>query len=405
MALGGAMLAQTTPVAPPSPKAGTAGAAPLDTLDHIVGTQVIGSAYQFTDESLLKEGGDEILAMGSNMIKVSLGPSYVKARYIKEQDPNIHSITDLAKRPEYKDLFNMPFSRYFLWTYCFSTYNHVTPFHGHMKPDVLAKEYQEMYDLTKYLLTTYNGTGKIFYLGNWEGDWHLLSGAPVKKEKWEEDVNPDAPQGMIDWLTVRQRAVDDAKKATPHIDVNVYFYVETNLVQKSIKQGRVTVSSAALQEVNPDFVSYSSHDSTNPDKDMHHDLPVALDFMQSKLTPKSGLPEKRVFIGEYSSLARIFDPQKQDTFMRDIIATSIKWGTPLVLYWGLYTNSVKDKCWLIDMDGVKQPAYYTYVNFDRDARAYVADTLKKTRHVPSDAEFRAFAYKWFTAPATQPAKS
>jgi len=386
--------AQTPGASPvkPAPKV------PLDNFNYIIGTQVMGSYYQFTDESLLKEGGDQVQAMGSNMIKIAVGPSYVKDRYLKENDPNIHSITDLAKRPEFQSIFHMPFSRYIMWTYCFSTYGQVTPFHGHMKPELAAKEYQEMYDFTKYLLTTYNGTGKIFYLGNWEGDWHLLSGSPVKKNKWEEEVNPDAPVGMIDWLSARQRGIDDAKKNTPHQNVNVFFYVETNLVQKSIKKGQVTLSSAVLHDVNPDFVSYSSHDSTNPGTDLHHDLPAALDYMQSKLTPKPGLPEKRVFIGEFSAKGRIFTPAEQDAYVRDQIATSIKWGTPFAFYWALYCTSPNDGCWMIDDKGVKEPIYYTYQHYYADARAYVADFEKKNKRKPNDKEFQAYAYKWFTTP-------
>jgi len=373
---------------------------PVDRFNYIVGTEVIGAFHQtqpWTKPPLV-QGAEEVLAMGSPILKLTMSPRYAQNGYADKRDPAITSLTQLAQVPFYKQVFDMPFSQYVMWTYAFSTDNQLWPWHGHMKQETIDAEYKEMYAFTRYLLTTYNNTGKTFYLGNWEGDWHLIDGSPAAKYKWLRDPNPDAIPGMIDWLNARQRAIDDAKRDTPHKNVQVYFYVETNLVQKTIKEGKVTVTSAVLHDVNPDFVSYSSYDSTNPDKDMHHDLPTALDFMQSKLTPKPGLPEKRVFIGEYSSLARRFDPQQQDAFMRDIIATSIKWGTPLVLYWGLYTNSVTDKCWLIDMDGVKQPVYYTYVNFDRDARQYVADTLKKTKHVPSDAAFQAFAYKWFSAP-------
>jgi hypothetical protein len=373
----------------------------IDRFNYIVGTEVIGGFHQTKpfDGPPLVDGAQKVLDMGSPILKLVVSPRYAQNGYADKADPSIKSLTQLAQVDYYKQVFAMPFSQYIMWTYAFSTDGQLWPWHGHMKQETIDAEYKEMYEFTKYLLTTYNDTGKTFYLGNWEGDWHLIDGSPTAQYKWLRDPNPDAAPGMIDWLKARQRAIDDAKRDTPHKDVQVYFYVETNLVQKTIKEGKVTVTSAVLHDVNPDFVSYSSYDSTNPDKDMHHDLPTALDFMQSKLTPKPGLPEKRVFIGEYSSLARVFDPQKQDAFMRDIIATSIKWGTPLVLYWGLYTNSVKDKCWLIDMDGVKQPVYYTYVHFDADARAYVASYLKKHKHVPSDAEFQAFAYQWFTVPA------
>jgi hypothetical protein len=96
--------------------------------------------------------------------------------------------------------------------------------------------------------------------------------------------------------------------------------------------------------------------------------------------------------------------------MRDIIATSVKWGTPFVLYWELYNNELNPDgspqgCWLIDNKGVKQPVYFTYVNFDKDARLYVSSTLKRSGNVPSSTDFQKFAYKWFTNPDTLPKES
>jgi len=382
---------------------------PVDRYDYIVSTQVIGPFHQLnpSPKPELVDGGEQVLGMGSNIIKFSISPRYAENAYAKEKDPKVTSLMQLAQQPAYKPLFDMPFATYVMWTYTFATDKKLWPWHGHMKQDVLDAEYKEMYEFTKYLLTTYNGTGKTFYLGNWEGDWHLIEGAPRAKYKWETDPLPDAPQGMIDWLNVRQKAIDDAKRDTPHRDVQVYFYVECNLVQKSIKQHRMSVAQDVLPFVNPDFVSYSSYDSTNPDKDLHHDLPAALDYMQSKLKPKPGLPEKRVFVGEYTSTREDFPPLQQDMHMRDIIATSIKWGTPFVLYWELYNNVIDPDgtiqgCWLIDDHDVKQPAYYTYQSFDRDARNYVAAWLKKNGSVPSSADFQAFAYKWFTNPNTLP---
>jgi hypothetical protein len=377
---------------------------PVDRYDYIASTQVIGAFHQLTPpaDPGLVEGARQVLGMGTNIIKFAITPRYTDYGYAKTHDPKITSLTQLAQEPMYKQIFNMPFAHYVMWTYAFSTDHHIFPFHGHIRKEVLDDEYREMYEFTKYLLTTYNGTGKSFYLGNWEGDWHLIEGTPPAKNKWEIEPNSDAPEGMIEWLTTRQKAIDGAKRDTPHKDVQVWFYVETNLVQKSIKEGRVSVASAVLPFVNPDFVSYSSYDSTNPDKDMHHDLPIALDYMQSKLKPKPGLPEKRVFVGEYTSLASTLGAEQQNTRMRDVIATSVKWGTPFVLYWELYNNVVRidgsvEGCWLIDNNGVKQPAYFTYRNFDKDARSYVAVTYEKTGKTPSTADFQAFTSKWFTA--------
>jgi hypothetical protein len=377
--------------------------APLDSFDYIIGTQHIGNLYHFTNKPMLIEGADAILAMGSNMIKISMSPKY--ENYIGSEDPHIQSLTDLAEQKDFAQLFSMPFSRYFIWTTAFSTHGKVTPWRGHVKPEVLAAEYKEIYDFTRYLLTTYNGTGKSFYLGNWEGDWMLLSGVPGRddpKMKSKINVPPDAIVGMIDWATTRQRAVDDAKRDVPHQNVQVWYYVEANHVLKSIHEGRISVSSSVLGPVNPDFVSFSSYDATNADRDLNRDLPDALNYMQSKLKPKPGLPEKRVFIGEYGAPARSYSPQGQADRIREVSAAAIKWGTPFVLYWELYNNEKKKDSgeqagfWLIDDKGVKQPAYYMYQHYYADASRFVAEFTAKNSRPPSDKEFQTYAYKWLT---------
>ena len=69
-----------------------------------------------------------------------------------------------------------------------------------------AKDYKEMYDVTRYFLTNYNNSGKTFYLGHWEGDGYL------KVNNWTTNPSPATIQGMIGWLNNRQKAVDDAKR-------------------------------------------------------------------------------------------------------------------------------------------------------------------------------------------------
>jgi hypothetical protein len=384
---------------------------PVDDFDYIIGTQNFSSSYQFTNKSLLVEGGEQIQTMGSNMIKFVLGPSYAKSRH-GVKDPGINSLTDLAKESDYRQVFEMPFSRYFMWVYSFSTSGKIFPLHGPIPPEVLANEYKEVYELTRYLLTTYNGSGKSFFLGSWEGDWQLIAGAQPEIKDMEKrravDPLPDSPQAMASWGSTRQRAIDDAKRGTPHKDVQVWYYMETNMVQKSVRDGRVSVASAVIPLVNPDFVSYSAYDSTDPDKaDLHTDLPKALDYMQSRLKPKPGLPEKRVFIGEFGVPAIHFNPQQQDTRARDVFAAAIKWGTPFVLYWQLYNNESETDgrqrgFWLIDDKGVKQPLYFTYQHFYADAKLYVADYGKKYHRKPSDKEFQSYAIQRLTASPAKP---
>jgi hypothetical protein len=61
----------------------------------------------------------------------------------------------------------------------------------------------------------YNGSGKTFYIGQWEGDWSIRD--ELNKDA---NANPKKVQQMIKLLSDKQRGVDDAKRATGHKDVS-----------------------------------------------------------------------------------------------------------------------------------------------------------------------------------------
>ena len=199
------------------------------------------------------------------------------------------------------------------------------------------KEYREVYELTGYLLKTYSGTGKSFYLGHWEGDG-LLRGT-ISREN-DARVTPVAVQGMIDWLTARQRAVDDAKRDTPHHGVQVWNYTEVNHVTIARDEGRPALVNKVLPHVSVDFVSYSAWDTCNTPR--AGNIKSALDYIESKLTPKPGITGKRVFIGEYGYPVgkpkpegeSEHTPQEQDELSRVVMRAGLEWGCPFVLLLG-----------------------------------------------------------------------
>ncbi len=140
--------------------------------------------------------------MGTNMIKVSLDLSYGGKSYA--DFPAL-----LSANAIYKQVFDMPFSKYFCWV------------GGSPSSDVYAEADRyndsiQMFNLTKYLLTTYNNTGKTYYLGNWEGDWLFLKSESAY-------VPSDARvQAFIKWARTRQNAVDAAKALYAHSNVDVF---------------------------------------------------------------------------------------------------------------------------------------------------------------------------------------
>ena len=383
----------------------------LSDFNYSIGTQTVGSKYQFTDETMLVETAKQIKEMGSNLLKFSMHPRYCTENYGLPENKEINSLTKLATlEPSIKEVLDMDFKYFHIWTYGFSQY---TPEPIGKKDDTAQIKfingfpkkyekslYKEIYEFTSHLLTSYNNTGKVFYLGNWEGDWHLRSDYDRTKP-----ANPKTIEGMIKWAKVRQKAIDDAKRDIPHSNVSIYNYIEVNLVQKAIKDPscKVVVNSI-VNKVNPDYVSYSSYDATNPFKteaSLSKHLKESLDYIESQLSPKKGLPEgKRVWIGEYGSPSIHHNDAKQNARSIWTIKAALNWGTPYILYWEMYNNEIKKETgeqvgfWLIDDQAKKQPIWYTHNNFYKESKDFVTTYFNKHNETPSFDVYRKSAVKF-----------
>jgi len=379
--------------------------------NYVIGTQTVEYKYKCTEESMLLETAKEIKKMGSNLLKFSMHPRYCSENYGLPKNDAITSLTKLATlEPSVKKVLDMDFSYYHIWVYGFSQYTPEPPgkkddtaqikfINGYPKKyeDAL---YKELYEFASYLLTTYSGTGKVFYLGNWEGDWHLRSDYDRTKP-----VNMKTLEGMTQWAKVRQKAIDDAKRDTQHSDVSVYHYIEVNLVRKALNEpDSKVVSNSIINVVNPDYVSYSSYDATNPYKkeaDIKINLQRSLDFLESQLSPKPNLPDgKRVWIGEYGNPSLNHSDEMQNLRSIWTIKAALDWGTPFVLYWEMYNNEIKPQTgkqvgyWLITDEGKKQPIWYTHHEFYKESQTFVKAFLKENNKLPSFAEFQEKALQF-----------
>ena len=352
--------------------------APADGFNAALGTQTIGVKYGFTGRTRLVETAEAILAMGSNILKISLEPGYSEC-YALPKCEGVGSFTELlAKEPSYKAVLDMPFKFYFLWAHSFK---HVKWADG-LSEDERATVYREMFDLTAYLLTTYSGTGKNFFIGSWENDWLLYQNYDLKYE-----IPPERLQGMIDWMNVRQQAVDAAKEQTPHKNVKVWHYLEVNQAVLGMR-GKISVASHVLPKTHVDFVSYSSYDALGSMETLKH----ALDYIDSMLPAKEGMPGRRVFIGEYGfPLTKAGTPLEQDRRAREVCRTALQWGCPFVLYWELYCNEIQDGkhrgFWLIDDKGVKQPFYLALQRYYEGIRSFRAQFNEKYGREPARDEW------------------
>ena len=377
-----------------SPQAGQADDDSVETYNYVLGTQTFGIRYTFTEDDGLVETAKAIHAMGSNILKIGLDAKYDGELYSLPHDASIRTVTDLASRqPSFRQVLDMPFTFYLLWVYPMSVDGW---WDDGLSAQEAEQEYREVYDLTKHLLQTYSGSGKTFYLGHWEGDWHLHPDYDGGKDPSDTMI-----RGMTDWLNVRQRAVDDAKAQTEHYGVQVYHYTEVCLVDKAMNGGK-TLTNNVLPNTNVDFVSWSTYDRLHwGGKDLNigdieDRLVPALDYIESKLPPKPGIEGRRVFIGEYGFPLNIMEtPEKQERYSREVARVGLEWGCPFVLYWAMYCNENKDGShkgfWMIDEYGDKQPIYDTHKYYYDQASNYVRRFMAEHGRIPTAQEFRSTA--------------
>ena len=125
-----------------------------------------------------------------------------------------------------RQFFKKPFTTFVLTTYAIKPGGGTYNWRDGVSNDEYREEEAQFYDLTRYLLKTYRGTGKTFVLQHWEGDWSVRGSTSRK----EEDDPTDIPiAGMIRWLEARQTGVERARKEMPDSDVKVYHACEVNV--------------------------------------------------------------------------------------------------------------------------------------------------------------------------------
>lgn len=325
-----------------------------------LGTQTINPAYSFgLSTSPLAETAERIYAMGSDVIKIAMSSGAGSGYNVSMI--GIRNLTELARdQPEFRKVFDMPFVYYQVWAYPLTVSGSL--YHNWrdgLSETERTREYDEIYAFARYLFRQYNGSGKTFMLGHWEGDWALLG-------SYNANATPSntAIQGMIDWYRIRQQAVDDARSAEPHANVFVWHYGEVNLVVKA-KNGGVTVTNNVLPYCTLDAVSYSAYDSIFGSQASFLE---ALNYLASKAVTTNRFP-KGVFIGEYGFPldfgART--PAQQAASSKAIFKATLAWSAPFALYWQMYDNETTANgprgFWLVNHHNQEQPVYFTHQDF------------------------------------------
>jgi hypothetical protein len=362
----------------------------VENYNYVLGTQTIGPKYKFTPEDALLETAKAIYDMGSTSLKISLSVSSYTG-----VSGSYSTLSSLVRdNASFRQAIDMPFRDYFFWAR-----SHANWADGYSEVERTEDSIQ-IYDLTKYLLSRYNNTGKTFYLGHWEGDWYLLP-------NYDRNYVPSDERcaNMAKWLRTRQNAIDKAKNEGGFSNVMVYGYVEVNQVVDAKFSAKKRVVNCVLPLTNVDFVSYSSYDAQWYDQAKYNSV---LDYIEANLPLKAGITGKRVFIGEIgNSLEKSgWDINKHESDNRLFFKTAIAWGCPFVLYWEMYnnefdtTNNRHRGFWLINDKNEKQPLYFSFTYFYEAAKQYVARYKLINKVLPNRLEFATWASNYLSTKPT-----
>lgn len=313
---------------------------PAKPLANTVGVTHVAGNYHLTDKDFLNEGADQILDLGSRVIKVwfyghrNAGPDWCYP--YNSIWPKANSLVDGANSPYYRMLFNKPFNTFILVTTSLGRPSDYWR-EGITREQEMDEE-RQFYELTKHLLTVYQGTGKTFILSHWEGDWMLRGHFEAQR-----DPSTKALMNMVLWLNARQAGVDKARQEFGQKGVHVYHAAEVNLVIDSMRNGRPNMVNRVLPYTNVDLVSYSAWDATVNYVNAPSILKEALNFIARHTPDRPPFGNKNVYIGEFGLPENDFSQDLVQTLVKNVVDTGTGWGCPYVVYWQLYCNELKTK--------------------------------------------------------------
>lgn len=221
-------------------------------LSETVGITHAGISYTHDSSvSCMRDGADQILKLGSKVIKLWFADDPVGAYSVNcnWDQFTINNSLDLIQTDYYREVLEMDFTTFVLEAHTFDkAYNDSNVrWDDGMSQEECDRIEREMFELTEYLMLEYNGTGKEFVLQNWEGDnmlggrfWRLdeINNLYYAVDDGKESANQQTDlmvrtrvRGLTDWFNYRQKGVDRAREKYKLLsDVQVRHALEINFV-------------------------------------------------------------------------------------------------------------------------------------------------------------------------------
>jgi hypothetical protein len=341
--------------------------------DTILGTQAFTANYTFDPTTTeLVEQANIVHDSGFKAFKFGLSERIFSdwetqtgdnSFYDLPNRNNYSSLADIAaNEPSVRAVLDMDFKITSMWVYE----------HGESEQFIdTSSAYEDIYQLTKDLLTRYNNSGKVFLLGHWEGDWAVIGNFDPNVSQ----LPATRKENYINWINNRQAAIEAARADTPHDNVWVGHYVELNQVSDFVDDNRERLVNGVLPNVLVDAVSYSAYDAGLDN--IERNLSTIETYANTTNYLDTVFADKKIFIGEFGFAMRdlqgiqIRNADEQRDLSMSVLTSARQWGVPLAYYWQLYnnettSNGLETGFWLIDDQNNRQPVFDTFIQYIED---------------------------------------
>ena len=315
--------------------------------DSLIGVSHVGHEPSL-DQQTLDAGIATLLRLNVKSVFFYLTPQY-REKYLKQDfgASNPRTLTALADLAPYQRAF-APFDIIVLTctTDSFSTEGISIRDH-YLTDEEYAANRKEFFDLTTYLMKTYNGTKKRFILKNWEGDWLLLNG-------YDEDaVVPDSRvTNFVRWFRSTQEGIAQARSAAATAsDVKVDFALEMNRIGIVQSGKRNTFLGSVVPQVPSDWVSYSAWETISNRSSQNPQDPQSLyTRIVADLNDIKRRARRPLFVSEFG-YAESGELNMQANRVKAAVRGFKDAGIPLAFYWNTYEKPYG----LFKIDGKKTP--------------------------------------------------
>jgi Leucine-rich repeat (LRR) protein len=217
------------------------------------------------------------------------------------------SLSELFELSDFRKVFDIPFKTTAFWMSSFAGENFmVNEGNGGGRASdgsgltsaFSSSIYDEVYAFVTDVLTAYADTDRVFYAGNWEGDWMM---APDHDDSTQTTASHVAT--FLDWVNIRGLAIKDAKDAfyaaNPNATVQFYYYLEVNKLDWAAN-GETCVTLDVLPNVaNLDYVSLTAFHLNNQNRTTVQNW---LDVLVANL-PAGVAPNQNIIVGEIGTQA------------------------------------------------------------------------------------------------------